>query len=75
MVPDTKNMTLRLEPELAEQLQTIADVEGLPISEIVRLAIRDLVAARRKDKRFQKRLEETVRDQQRILRQLQERKP
>jgi predicted transcriptional regulator len=69
-VPDTKNLLLRLDPQLAAELQAVAKVEDRPVSEIVREAIRDLVAARRKDKRFQKRLQETAREYDRLLGQL-----
>ncbi len=73
MAGPTKNLLLRLDPDLAQQLQAVADVEGRPVSEVVREAIRELVAARRTDKRFQKRLRETARDHSRILRQLKDR--
>ena len=61
---------LRLDPELAAQLQAVADVEDRPVSEIVREAIRDLVAARRKDKRFQRRLQESAQQYGKLLDQL-----
>ncbi len=63
----TKNMVLRLEPELAERLQVVADVEGRSVSEVVREAITKLVEQRRKDKRFIKLLEENVARHQRLL--------
>jgi len=69
-VPETKNILLRLDPTLAAQLQAVADIEQRPISDVVREAIRELVASRRKDKRFQQRLNATLKDQQRVLRQL-----
>ena len=69
-MPETKNILLRLDPALAAQLQAVADIEQRPISDVVREAIRELVASRRKDKRFQQRLNATLKDQQRILRQL-----
>ena len=49
----TKNILLRLDPALAEQLQAVADVEGRPVSEVAREAIRRLVAQRRDDPGFQ----------------------
>ena len=67
---EVKNMMLRLDPDLAGQLQAVAEVEGRPVSEIVREAIRELVAARRRDKRFQRRLHETARRHERLLAQL-----
>lgn len=69
---ETKNLLLRLDPELAEELQAVAAVEGRPVSEIVREAIRALVAERRADRDFQERLRTAARDQQRLLRRLRE---
>lgn len=56
----TKNLLLRLDPELAGRLQTVADVEGRPVSEVVREAITALVEQRRTDERFLRLLEENL---------------
>lgn len=56
----TKNLLLRLDPELAGRLQTVADVEGRPVSDIVREAIATLVEQRRSDERFLRLLEENL---------------
>ena len=56
----TKNLLLRLDPELAGRLQTVADVEGRPVSDVVREAIATLVEQRRNDKRFLQLLEENL---------------
>lgn len=64
---ETKNMVLRLDPELAERLQVIAEVEGRPVSEVVREAIRELVEGRRKDERFLQLLEDNLARHQRVL--------
>jgi predicted transcriptional regulator len=56
----TKNLLLRLDPELAGRLQTVADVEGRPVSEVVREAIATLVEQRRTDERFLRLLEENL---------------
>jgi predicted transcriptional regulator len=56
----TKNLLLRLDPELAERLQTVADVEGRSVSDVVREAIAELVEQRRGDKRFLRLLEENL---------------
>jgi predicted DNA-binding protein len=56
----TKNLLLRLEPELAGRLQTVADVEGRPVSDVVREAIAALVEQRRSDERFLRLLEENL---------------
>jgi predicted transcriptional regulator len=68
----TKNLLLRLDPDLAAELQAVAAVEGRPVSEVVREAIRALVAARRTDDEFQARLQAAARDQQRLLRRLRD---
>jgi predicted DNA-binding protein len=56
----TKNLLLRLEPGLAERLQTVADVEGRSVSDVVREAITNLVHERRNDKRFLRLLEDSL---------------
>jgi Arc/MetJ-type ribon-helix-helix transcriptional regulator len=48
----TKNLLLRLDPELAKRLEIVAEVEGRSVSDVVREAIANLVAQRRNDKRF-----------------------
>jgi predicted DNA-binding protein len=61
MKPDsTKNLLLRLDPGLAERLQTVADVEGRPVSDVVREAIATLVEQRRSDERFLQLLEDNL---------------
>ncbi len=56
----TKNLLLRLDPELAGRLQTVADVEGRPVSDVVREAIAARVEQRRNDERFMRLLEDNV---------------
>jgi predicted transcriptional regulator len=56
----TKNLLLRLDPELAGRLQTVADVEGRPVSDVVREAIATLVEQRRTDERFLRLLDENL---------------
>lgn len=68
----TKNLLLRLDPDLAEELQAVASVEGRPVSEVVRDAIRQLVEHRKGDAEFQKQLRTAARDQQRLLARLRE---
>ena len=63
----TKNMVLRLDPELAERLAGIAEVEGRSVSDVAREAIAALVDARRKDKRFRRLLEDSLARHQRLL--------
>lgn len=63
----TKNMVLRLDPDLAELLATVADVEGRSVSEVAREAIAALVETRRADKRFRRLLEDNLARHQRLL--------
>ena len=56
----TKNILLRLDPELAERLQTVASVEGRSVSDVAREAIAALVDQRRTDSRFSRLLEQNL---------------
>ena len=71
----TKNLLLRLDPELAGQLQTVAEVEGRTVSDVAREAIAALVEQRRQDKRFLRLLEDTVARHQRALELLRDDQP
>ena len=63
---------LRLDPELAERLQTVADVEGRSVSDVLREAVASLVERRRTDERFIRLLEENVARHQRLLKALRD---
>ena len=56
----TKNLLLRLDPGLAERLQTVADVEGRSVSDVVREAVASLVEQRRTDERFLRLLDDNL---------------
>jgi predicted transcriptional regulator len=66
----TKNILLRLEPELAERLQLIAEVEGRSVSDVAREAIASLVEARRTDQQFSQLLEDNLARHEQSLRRL-----
>ena len=68
----TKNMVLRLDPDLADLLATVAEVEGRSVSDVAREAIAALVEARRRDKRFRRLLEDNLARHQRLLDLLQD---
>jgi hypothetical protein len=63
----TKNLLLRLDPDLAERLQTVAEVEGRSVSDVVREAITTLVEQRRSDKQFLRLLDDNLARHQRAL--------
>ena len=66
----TKNILLRLDPDLAERLQTVASVEGRSVSDVAREAIAALVDQRRQDDRFSRLLEENLVRHEESLRRL-----
>ena len=61
-------MTIRLSAEQAEELQTVAVVEGRPIAEVIRTAISAHIESRRKDHDFQESLKERIDRTKRFLR-------
>jgi hypothetical protein len=66
----TKNILLRLEPELAERLQLIAEIEGRSVSDVAREAIASLVEGRRSDRQFSQLLEDNLARHEQSLRRL-----
>jgi len=68
----TKNLLLRLDHDLAERLQTVAEVEGRSVSDVVREAVTALVEQRRGDKRFLRLLDENLARHQEALRLLRD---
>jgi predicted DNA-binding protein len=66
----TKAMTLRLETEQHETLQTIAEVDGRHVSDVVRTAIDEMIERARNDAEFQKRVEAAMKRHQKLLEKL-----
>ena len=62
-----KAMTIRLSPEQAEELETVASVENRPIAEVIRAAISEHIDARKEDQEFRKSLKERIERTQRML--------
>jgi predicted DNA-binding protein len=71
----TKNLLLRLDHDLADRLQTVADVEGRSVSDVVREAIAALVEQRRGDQRFLRLLDDNLTRHQRALQMLRDDQP
>ena len=69
----TKNLILRLDRELAERVQLVAEVEGRSVSDVIREAITEAVDRRRGDRQFIRLLEQNLRRHQRLLELLRER--
>ena len=63
-----KAMTIRLSPEQAEQLETVASVDGQPVAAVIRAAISEHIEARKNDQTFRKTLQERLTRSQRLLR-------
>lgn len=68
----TKAMSLRLPEEVAADLTAVARVDDMPVSEAVREAIDNHIAARRSDKDFQERLKRRLEQDRQILKRLAE---
>lgn len=70
---DHKVTTIRQSAEQAAELEAIARVEGVPVAEVIRTAIADLIEMRRNDEGFRQRLQRRLEEDQAILKKLAER--
>ena len=64
---ESRAFTLRLDSGVAEDLDTVAAVDGRNVSDVIRRAIDDHVKARKADPRFRARLREHIGKAQRLL--------
>lgn len=55
-----KVTSVRIDPEIYEEAKVIAQVDGMPLSNLIRKAIIERVEERRKDPEFQRRLQEVM---------------
>ncbi len=62
-----KTLTLRLDDEQARLLGTVAEVDGLTVSDAIRVAIDAHIESRRQDVEFTERLRRTMEEQRDIL--------
>jgi len=60
-------MTIRLSADQAEQLATVANVDGQPVSEVIRAAISEHIDRRRADEGFKDSLRDRIERSQRFL--------
>ena len=67
---DTKSMTLRMDERLAEKVQSIAEVEGTTVSNVIRDALAEHVERRRRDPDFQAMLQRNLQRHQELLNML-----
>lgn len=70
MPDETKAMTLRLPGQQARELETVAQIDHVPVAEAVRSAIEAHIEARRQDPEFRDRLRKTLEEQKDILERL-----
>lgn len=63
-----KSMTIRLSADQAEALETVATVEDLPISEVIRAAIAQHIEMRTSDPTFQDGLRDRLERASKMLR-------
>ena len=68
--PNRKAMTVRVDTETAEQLEAVAQVEGVPVAEVIREALARHIEERRNDADFQKRLQASIERNKTILERL-----
>lgn len=66
----TKAMSLRLQADQAAELEAVARADEMPVSEAIREAIDNHIAARRADKEFQKRLKRRLEEDREVLERL-----
>lgn len=69
---DSKMLTVRVPADQAEELEQVADVDGVPVAEEVRAAIAAHIEARRKDRAFRERLRASIERNKEILEKLAE---
>ena len=62
-----KAMTIRLSTEQAEELSTVAAVDGQPVSQVIRMAVAGHIEARKRDAVFQDSLRQRIERAQRML--------
>ena len=67
---NVKAMTLRLDQSQAAELERVARVEGVSISDVAREAIMEHIERRRKDKTFQSQLREIMEQDREIFERL-----
>lgn len=71
-MPDTKVTTIRQSADQADELDFVARVDGVPVSEAIREAIAKHIEDRRADPAFQERLRERMDADRTILKRLAE---
>jgi hypothetical protein len=65
-----KNLTVRLDDELAADAQALARAEGTSLNETVKRALKEAVDRRRKDPKFKARVKRIIEEDRELLERL-----
>jgi hypothetical protein len=65
-----KNLTVRLDDELAADTEALARAEGMSLNETVKLALSEAVERRRKDPKFKARVRGIIEQDRELLERL-----
>ena len=65
-----KNLTVRLDDDLAADTEALARVEGKSINETVTVALREAVERRQKNPAFKRRLQQIIEEDRELLERL-----
>ena len=66
----TKNLTVRLDDDLAADTEALARAEGQSLNETVKSALRDAVERRRADPKFKARVKRIIEEDRELLERL-----
>jgi predicted DNA-binding protein len=68
-------MTLRLSPEMTEELELVARIRGIPMTHVVRIAVARHLASLAEDDAFQSRLQRRLEEERSTLERFARRQP
>jgi hypothetical protein len=66
----TRNLTVRLDDELAADTEALARAEGYSLNETVKMALREAVERRRHDPKFRSRVRRIIEEDRELLERL-----
>jgi hypothetical protein len=66
----TKNLTVRLDDDLAADTEALARAEGQSLNETVKSALRDAIERRRADPKFRARVQRIIEEDRELLERL-----
>jgi hypothetical protein len=66
----SKNLTVRLDDDLAADTEALARAEGTSINETVKQALRETIARRQKDPAFRRRVRQIIEEDRELLERL-----